>query len=215
MKNKITALIASLFLILSFNTLQAETNFGISLMTGQAETSGSEKEDGSADDKNNKTIKETFMGGSLYLEHVSDNGVAIGIDYVPLEVELGDGKRTDSSAGADAESEADTGDRKASASLENLITLYASFPLNVGDLYGKVGYHMVDVTTSETLPNAAYGDDDITGFQVALGKSFDRTKLEIFYSDFEEVSLTATGGSGSHKIEADADVLGLKLSIDF
>ena len=92
MKNKITALIASLFLILSFNTLQAETNFGISLMTGQAETSGSEKENGSADDKNTKSVKETFMGGSLYLEHVSDNGIAIGIDYVPLEVELGDGK---------------------------------------------------------------------------------------------------------------------------
>ena len=123
-------------------------------------------------------------------------------------------EKDDSSSGADSTSEADTGDRKASASLENLITLYASFPLNVGDLYGKVGYHMVDVTTSETLPNASYGDDDITGFQVALGKSFDKTKLEIFYSDFEEVSLTATGGSGSHKIEADADVLGLKLSMN-
>ena len=96
------------------------------------------------------------------------------------------------------------------------MTVYASFPLNVGtDLYGKIGYHMVEVTTSETLPNASYGNDDITGYQLAVGKDYGNFKGEIFYSDFEDVSLTASGGSGSHKIEADADALGVKISFSF
>ena len=145
------------------------------------------------------------------MEFVNDNGVAIGIDYVPVDVELGDGKRTDTSTGTGSVG----GTRTASANLEDLVTLYASFPLTVGDLYGKVGYHMVDVTTSETLPNASYGDDEITGIQIAVGKAYGNVKAEIFYSDFDDVSLTATGGSGSHKIEADADALGLKLSFSF
>ena len=74
---------------------------------------------------------------------------------------------------------------------------------------------MVEVTTSETLPNASYGNDDITGYQLAVGKDYGNFKGEIFYSDFEDVSLTASGGSGSHKIEADADALGVKISFSF
>ena len=212
MRNKITAILASLFLVLSFTSLKAEVNFGVSIIAGQAWTSGHELENGSTSDKNTKEIEEQFVGGSLFMEFVNDNGVAIGIDYVPVDVELGDGKRTDTSTGTGSVG----GTRTASANLEDLVTLYASFPLTVGtDLYGKVGYHMVDVTTSETLPNASYGDDEITGIQIAVGKAYGNVKAEIFYSDFDDVSLTATGGSGSHKIEADADALGLKLSFSF
>ncbi len=212
MRNKITAILASLFLVLSFTSLKAEVNFGVSIIAGQASTSGHELENGSTSDKNTKEIEEQFVGGSLFMEFVNDNGVAIGIDYVPVDVELGDGKRTDTSTGTGSVG----GTRTASANLEDLVTLYASFPLTVGtDLYGKVGYHMVDVTTSETLPNASYGDDEITGIQIAVGKAYGNVKAEIFYSDFDDVSLTATGGSGSHKIEADADALGLKLSFSF
>ena len=35
------------------------------------------------------------------------------------------------------------------------------------------------------------------------------------YSDFDDISLTATGGKGSHKIEADADAMGFKFSVLF
>ena len=73
------------------------------------------------------------------------------------------------------------GTRKASASLEDLVTVYASFPLNVGtDLYGKIGYHMVEVTTSETV-NASYGNDDITGYQLAVGKIMEILKVKFSF----------------------------------
>ena len=108
--------------------------------------------------------------------------------------------------------ENDTGNRKASASLEDLITLYTNIPLGTNGYYALGGYHMVDVTTSETLPNSSYGNDDISGYQIGLGKKGDNFKIEAFYSDFEDIKLTSTGGSASHTIEADADAMGLKLS---
>mgnify|MGYP001261894445 CR=1 FL=1 len=105
------------------------------------------------------------------------------------------------------------GDRSASASLEDLITVYANIPLGGNGIYALAGYHTVDVTTTETLPNSSYGDVDLNGYQVGLGKKGDNYKFEFFYSDFEDISLTATGGSASHTIAADADAMGLKFSI--
>jgi hypothetical protein len=211
MKNRILTGLASLMLMLSISTLKAEVNVGASVMLGQLDTSGSETEKvdlaGTAD-KNSKSFKETFYGASVFLELVSDNGFALGIDYVPVDFDIGDGKRTDTSTGTGSSG----GNRSASASLEDLITVYANIPLGGNGIYALAGYHTVDVTTSETLPSSSYGDADLNGYQVGLGKKGDNFKFEFFYSDFEDISLTATGGSAAHTIEADADAMGLKLS---
>ena len=211
MKNKILTGLASLMLMFSISTLKADVNVGASLMYGQSDTSGTETEItdlGGATDKNSKSLKETFLGASVFIEFVADNGVALGIDYVPVDVDIGDGKRTDTAAVA----ENNSGTRSASASLEDLITIYANIPLGGNGFYALAGYHTVDVTTKESLPKSSYGDADLNGYQVGLGKKGDNYKLEFFYSDFEDISLTATGGSASHKIDADADAMGLKLS---
>ena len=214
MKNKFVAIIASFFLLASMTSLKAEANFGISFIAAQSEVSGSEQENGSADDKNTKTVEETFYGASVFLEGAADNGFAIGIDYVPVDLEIGSGSRTDTDGGHSS-GEADTGTRKASADLEDLITLYTNIPFGENGYYGLAGYHFVSVSTSETLPNSSYGNTDINGYQIGFGKRTDTYKAEVFYSDFEDISLTATGGSGSHKIEADADAIGFKLSLLF
>ena len=211
MKNKFLAILASSLLMFSFSALKADINVGVSFMLGQVETSGSETEKtdiANGDDKESKTLKETFIGGSVFLEAVADNGFAVGIDYVPVDTDLGDGKRTDTSTGTGSKS----GTRSASASLEDLITVYANIPLGGNGAYALAGYHTVDVTTTETLPNSSYGDVDLNGYQVGLGKKGDNYKFEFFYSDFEDISLTASGGKASHKIDADADAMGLKLS---
>ena len=216
MKNKILTGLASLMLMFSISTLKADVNVGASVMLGQLDTSGSETEKvdlAGAADKNSKSFKETFYGASVFLELVSDNGFALGIDYVPVDFDIGDGKRTDSATGEDANpSEADTGTRTASASLEDLITIYANIPLGGNGVYALAGYHTVDVTTSETLPSSSYGNVDLNGYQIGIGRKGDNSKIEFFYSDFEDISLTATGGKASHKIDADADAMGLKLS---
>ena len=66
-------------------------------------------------------------------------------------MDIGDGKRTDTDGGSSGE--ADTGTRTAKASLEDLVTIYANIPFGDQGLYALAGYHMVDVTTSEGLPN--------------------------------------------------------------
>ena len=150
----------------------------------------------------------------VFLELVADNGFALGIDYVPVDVYIGDGKITDTDGGFSS-GEADTGTRTASASLEDLITIYANIPLGGNGVYALAGYHTVDVTTTETLPSSSYGNVDLNGYQVGLGKKGDNYKIEFFYSDFENISLKATGGKASHKLAPDANAMGLSLAYFF
>ena len=166
MNNKILTSLASLMLMFSISTLKAEVNVGASVMLGQLDTSGSETEItdlNGVTDKNSKSFKETFLGASVFLEYVADNGFALGIDYVPVDVDIGDGKRTDTTTDSN-ETTDDSGSYSASASLEDLITIYANIPLGGNGFYALAGYHTVDVTTSETLPSTCYGDVDITGY---------------------------------------------------
>ena len=36
-----------------------------------------------------KSLKESFVGGSLFVEASDDNGFAIGLDYVPIGLDIG------------------------------------------------------------------------------------------------------------------------------
>ena len=213
MNKKILTYLFSLFFICG--VAKADVSYGVSLMYGEADTSGHELESGSTSDKNSKSLKETFVGGSLFIEANDDNGFAIGLDYVPVGLDLGDGKRTDSSSGADVESEADTGDRSASAEIKNLFTLYTNIPVGSSGYYGLLGLHMTTIQTDETLPNSKYGDEDIFGFQVGLGMRSGNFKYELSYSDFEDINISASGGNSGNKIEADADAMMLRIAYSF
>ena len=74
--------------------------------------------------------------------------------------------------------------------------------------------HFTTVTTSETLPNSSYGNEDIYGVQVGFGLKEGNSKIELFYSDFEDISISSSGGN-TNKVEADADAITLRLSIGF
>jgi len=197
---------------------------GVALQVGQYETSGTETEKavtGVTSETTNKTLKETFAGASVYAEYRRDNGFALGVDYVPMNIDLGSGSRTDSSTGADETSEADTGSRSAKAEIDGLTTIYAHLP--IGPVYLLLGYHSADVTTTETLPTSSYGNVSINGTQIGLGvKTEDsRMRAQVSYSDFDAISLTATGNTiagdltGQNKITADADVLAFSVAFGF
>ena len=196
---------------------------GVALQVGQYETSGTETEKavtGVTSETTNKTLKETFAGASVYAEYRRDNGFALGVDYVPTDISLGSGKRTDSDAG-ESTSDDDTGNRSASADIDGLTTIYAHIP--IGPVYVLLGYHSADVTTTETLQTSSYGNVSINGTQIGLGiKSEDsRMRAQVSYSDFDAISLTATGNTiagdltGQNKITADADVLAFSVAFGF
>lgn len=213
MRKILSIIFASLFII---STAKAEITYGIGLMTGQVSSSGTETEGTAADTSTrSKSFEEFFVGADIFVERELANGMSIGVSYVPVDVELGSGKRTDSSTGADVASEADTGTRSASADLSDLITLYGNFPFGDNGAYGLAGMHFVTVKTSETLPNSSYGEEDIYGALVGVGKKTGNLKVEVFYSDFEDISISSTGGDNSNKVTADADALTLRLSVGF
>ena len=210
--NKIIAIIFSFLL---FNGV-AQAGMGISFMAGQFSTDGteSEKSGDKGPETNQKSIDEMFYGASIFLEGTSDEGVTLGIDYVPLAMELGSGSRTDTAVAAAAGgAENDTGTRKASADVEHLITLYTNIPMGSGDAYGLLGVHYAEITTSETLPNSTYGDEDVFGAQIGFGVKKGNLKYEVSYSDFESISLSSTSGSSS--VSADADALTFKIAYGF
>ena len=211
---KLLAVFTVLSMLFALPASAVEMNFGFSLMAGQFDTDGSETEktvSGVTSEKTTKSLSENFYGGSIFAEIEADNGIIVGLDYIPLDIKLGSGARTDSSSGADDTSEADTGDRSAEANVKDLYTIYTHVP--VGPVYAVLGYMSADVATAETLPTSTYGDASINGWQYGLGVKRDSMRFEIAYSDFDSISLTSS--ANTNKIEADADALNAKLSFAF
>jgi len=225
MKKLISILGASfIWMVLIAPANSGSIGAGVAFHVGDYSATGTETEKvvtGPAEENNSTSVSEAFLGASVYAEYRTDNGWAVGIDYVPTDIELGSGKRIDVSTGADIAAAADTGTRSASAELDGLTTLYAHIPF--GPVYVLLGYHHVDVTTTETLPTTSYGDVTINGTQIGIGmKSEDsRIRVQASYSDFDDISITGTGNTvagqitGQSKVTADADALAFTVAIGF
>ena len=211
---KIISSIAGSILLFWTSFAQADGfKFGVGFMAGQLNADGTETEGTAADTSDrSKSFDELFYGADLFAEVVGDNGFTIGLSYIPVDIEIGSGSRTDTD-GDDA-AENDDGTRTASADIEDLITFYTNMPMGSNGWYALLGYHMATVTTSETLPNSSYGNEDINGYQVGLGKRSGNVKYELAYSDFEDIDISATGGN-TNSVSASADALQFRISFGF
>ena len=193
----------------------ADWGAGLTFMAGTYETDGSETEktvSGVTSETTNHSEKESFYGASVYVEKEFSNGFVVGLDYVPMSIELGSGLRTDADAGNASDQD---GTRTAKAEIDDLITIYTHVPL--GPVYLLLGYHDATATTTETLPTSSYGDVTINGYQYGLGMKNDHVKFEVAYSDFDEVSITGTGSgeTNQNSVKADADALAFRVSFGF
>lgn len=212
MKNIIRILFCSVLLVWTTN-VKADVQLGVGGILGLVSTDGTETEGTAADTSDrSKSIEEFFAGADLFIEAVGDNGGALGISYIPFEVDLGSGSRTDTD-GDDA-AENDDGTRTASAELTDFYTIYANMPMGSNGFYALLGYHFATVETTETLNESSYGNVDIEGYQLGFGKRSDNVKYELAYSDFEDIKITATGG-GTNSVSADADALTFRISYGF
>jgi len=214
---KIISSITGSILLFWASFAQAEgVQFGVGLLAGQLSADGTETEGTAADTSTRtKSFEEAFYGADLFIEVVGDNGATLGLSYVPVDFEIGSGSRTDTAvATAKGGAENDTGTRTASADVTDLMTLYTNIPMGSSGWYALLGGHLATVTTSETLPNSSYGNEDIYGYQVGLGMRSGNRKIELSYSDFEDINIDATGG-GTNSVSADADSLQLRLSYGF
>ena len=207
-------ILKTLFGALSISALtlsSAYSGMGVSLMYGQVDTDGTETErtvSGVTSETTSASKSEQYIGGSIFYE-TDYRGFNVGIDVVPFKIELGDGKRTDTTSDAN-ESTQEDGTVTAKATLDYLTTLYAHYPIN--DYYAGLGFHFTTVSTDEALHTTSYGDENIYGIQLALGKNSGNLRYEISYSDFEDIDITAGNGD---KISADADNMMFKISYVF
>ena len=212
MIKKINIFVATL-VFMFFTSVNAEIKMGFSLIAGQSDISGTETE-GTATDTSDrsKDITEQFIGADIFFEKIMDDGTTYGISLVPLDIELGSGKRVDTGAGQDVTSEADKHTAEAKASLQNLFTAYTNIP--VGAFYALLGVHYTTVETDEKLLTSTYDDVDIFGAQVGFGMRSGNLKYELSYSDFEDINISSTSGN-INSITADADALLFKVSYGY
>tara|TARA_B100000427_G_C15450696_1_gene569457 strand:- start:16 stop:687 length:672 start_codon:yes stop_codon:yes gene_type:complete len=223
MKKILTIFSASLLWVLTTLPANSEMGAGVSILFGQVDANGTETEKtvtGVTSETTSADTLESSFGYSIFGEYRFDNRFALGLEYIPVDLSVGAGNRTDNSSGADAASEADTGDRSVSADLSDLFVAYARVPVPMtNSFYVKLGYHDADLQISESLPTSSYPDVDLNGIEYGIGfQSEDgRARFELAHVDYDDITVTGTGSgeTNQNKVDADADATLIRLSYGF
>ena len=209
---KVIAILTPLLLLVSI-TAKAEIGMGITGAVHMFDASGTETTRNSLQ-KNTGSHDNNAVVPELFIEAISDNGLAVGFSYIPTR-SLGSKSRTDSN------SDGDSGTYKAEAELDNVAQLYVDVPLGSYPVYAKFGVQHVTLSTLESLNSGTtYPDADLMGVTYGLGHKGDLPygdslyyKLEVTHTEFDGYS--ETGGSTGNTLEADFDDTAAKVSIGY
>ena len=211
--------IISLSTMLFVSNAMAETRFGFSLSYATVDADGSETEGG---EKTNGSASNEVFIPSLFIE-AANGPFAVGLDYIPIDADVSSKTKsrtdTETSVTGTTTTTSTSRSQKAQASLQDHITLYASYNLT-DTFYLKGGVAQVSLVTEESLGTGSkYGDEDVNGYLYGLGITDGNSRLELSYTDYEDISLTSSvarsGVTTNNKIEADLDVLQIKYSYAF
>lgn len=198
----------------------AEYAIGVTASMASIDTSGSETQKDTST-ISRKSIEEDVVIPELFIEHKGDNGITLGLSYIPVQ-EMGSQSRTEAVATPDASTD-DSGTNKAAAEVSEHLMVYLDLPLG-DNFYVKTGVNVAQIETKESLTTGSkYGDEDVLGGTIGLGYRSDYDgffyKLEGTYTDFQDVSLvssvadTATGNK--NRITAETEVKALKFSLGY
>ena len=196
-------------LIMSFVTsvATAENRVGLNLAYMMFSGTGSEtlRQSGAV---TNYDESDEVLVPSLFIEVMGESGIGFGVDYVPV-AEIGSG------VGADDDDAETSGKNNVSAEFAAHTTFYAIAEGSNG-FYGKLGYVVADIDTTENLSTGdSYPDTDTTGLMIAVGKNFTTVndlmiRGDLSYTDYQEVTITSTGGS---KVKADVSAMAATIAI--
>ena len=142
------------------------------------------------------------MFGAIFIEKSFGNGVSAGVEYVPL----------------DANITLDGSNSSTSAELSDYTTGYLMYMRDTGNasLYGKLGYSQADIGTINASENTTINSQDTTleGVMIGVGLQTEELqgglngRLEITFTDFDDVSATTTSnGSASVKKTGDGELI--------
>ena len=212
MKKLITSI--SSLLLVTMVSAKAEMGIGISGAMHLIDGTGSETTR-TSNQVNSGSHDETATVPEVFIEAIGDNGLAVGISYIPTR-DMGSKSR------ADSNSDGDTGTYKAKAELDNVIKFYTDIP--AGSIAGystyvHLGIQHVTLTTLESLNSGAtYPNKDLLGATVGLGTKGDLPfgnnlyyKGEVTYTNFETYEADGAG----NKVSADLEDYAARLSIGY
>ena len=218
MKKAIYVLMISMLTFVS--KAYAEISYGVSASLTQIDASGTETEGG---EKNSGDADNLVVIPSLFVEYGFSDAISVGLDYIPLSADVSKNtkSRTDVETSVSGTTTTTTTSRtqKAQAELTNHTTLYANYMLT-DTMFLKAGVAYVELDATESLGTGSkYGTEDIYGTVVGVGAKQDNIRVELLYTDYEDISLTSsvarTGVTTNNKIDAELDTLQFKLSYAF
>ena len=217
-----TILIA-LFLGCLTSLASADMKAGITVSGYQLDANGKESKSG-------QSRGEDIAGatGSIFAEYSIDalNGVAIGLDVVPYEIDMG--KVSNARNGANgAQQDAgnhdnQVGTNSASVDMEYPITAYFLVPSEQG-LYLKAGVSYANLNIKESLTTSStYPDQELYGGHINVGYEHELgnyeygsgdafIRVEAGYSNWATVKAKST--SGRNTVTADLDGMSARISI--
>ena len=197
----------------------AEISYGVSASLTQIDATGTETEGG---EKNSASADNLVVIPSLFVEY-GFGDISVGLDYIPLSADVSNKTKsrtdTETSVTGNAATVATSRTQKAQAELTNHATLYGSYMVS-DTVFLKAGVAYVELDATESLGTGSkYGTEDIYGTVIGVGAKQDNIRVELLYTDYEDISLTSsvarTGVTTNNKIDAELDTLQFKLSYAF
>ena len=186
----------------------------------------------SEDIDNNGTVNETASyndkatGASVFIERNIETGfgnIALGVNYVPFEVDIDKRSISQSSLKAVADGAATTGTNHVKGTVSNHYTVYVQPGFNVGSnlVYLNFGLSFADVEGSNNSISSTNitSTRDLEGTQLGIGlkRSGDNggfLKLEYAETDYDQVSWT-TSNSTKGMADLDDSVVSLSIGKEF
>ena len=169
---------------------------GIALNTAAFMGSGKETMTGSGASTTQKDITEEDGAfekdgvSSIFAEYAVTDVVSLGLERFFDDIATPENLNVQQASGSDV-------NNTVKATFKDHTTLYANVNMPFGT-YLKLGYHMVDVQTRESLGTGSkYGDVDTTGISVGLGYQYTANnglfvRAEVTASEYDDVNATST-----------------------
>ena len=191
--NKIKYLLVSAIFAMFATASVAQVSVGISGTGFSADATGSETQDTSQ--SRDETLEAAY--GSVFIEY-DFGGFSVGIDAIPYTID------SETATNDQSNAKVDSGTNTVQVDIENVVTLYGIVPLSDTGAYLKAGIIQGDLITNEAMgaTSTSYPDADLDGETVMIGYAYDTgagatVRLEAGLTDYDDVSVTGTGGDGT------------------
>ena len=206
------------FLMGFVSTAYAQSSMGFTVSMANVDTDLSDDIDSNGTTDTTKSISNDVFFGSIFFENQLDNGLVVGIDFIPFEAEFESRSTTQSSIKGAGTST--SGTNKGTADVSKHLTLYVQPTKeldNGSTVFATIGLVRADVeskvqsisSTDKTV------EQDLDGIKLGVGMRRDTGangffKLELSRTDYDDISATT---SNNTKVTADIDTTVLGLSV--